>query len=804
LYDFFGQAILADHGDTHHSLLSNPHRIKELIWQFIEAPTGGQVAMRRFWTVFDEYYKWLRIYWSTLALGLCYRLFEAKGDPWPYLLNSADTDSSLTIASLWKQEMKSLCGVCLRLLLTPGIKCRMNSIYYTHRGFRTMSAQFYINCKTVSGSVNHYMFLNTGFSSLLREAIRDSLYDHDAFRCAGLSTATAPFSHPFNHYERTLAASVVPSNSFFLGHFALLLSALRWYCHYRMMPASFPWQIVCILSDNEAVRTHVMARLKSFWELVCLLETTPCAARTWILKACPLFKWQIVRELCEIAADSNFIVTTRLLDFVKGLFQVGSSLSLELAFNDARDLERRGRKNVSATSTELQVNQMRSVRQRYPEVPQVKLEEHHLCETGYMEGSHVDERFYHSSKKPDARAGIDFTPLNSPVSPWKGMTPERFSNIQLALITALLTLGGPANADLIWKAGLFCAGMMVEKVASPGVVYMVIFATPYLFQMWPMRLVDGYYILDVSSRVGSRLSLCTSLDEFRVHEYLISPVARNLITAGSSLICFTSQRTVSLMEFVLNHTICNLSNMVLEELSGADALDVTGMPVRCSLADRVGLIMGHCSCSAELIDRMVSLVILRSKKKAKKTEDDEDDDPGASSEEECDPTVAAALSPKDLCEVTAKDRFGPASDGSDVEDDKVPTTAPRTKVFETPNIAEKIPPGCRWSLDRGGVNQGSVPPYWKVILPAGATWHGDARRETNSRSESFDDGTCLTTLAGKSQTMATILCNRWAWAWFKERGAAWAALETQVIAVASATAASSRGRGRGRKRPAGG
>jgi len=416
--------------------------------------------MRRFWSVFDNFHSWLRPFWHTIALAMVWRLYESGVDPWPYLLQ-AQTDDDLTLAALWRQESKSLSKVVLRLLLNQSILFRLISIDNIFRKYRTMSADFYKVANTVSGVINHALYCMFDFNTMYVGTLMDAICNPTVLFSTGCKSGDSCI-FCFNDFERRRA----PANSHLLiGHMSLLLSALSWYCHYSIYPSSFPWALVGILSDNESRRTETMTRIKSLFNLVILLETNLFDDRSWIINICSIFKWQMFREILEVAAEHDFKVSDHLLTIAKQFFQLGGTLCLETSFNDLRDVERRGRKMVTCTTNDLHITQVRSVCNRMQGREQIHLEDSDLIDTGFMEGHHVDNAVFNSCKMADKATGIDLSPLSGPTS-WASTTPERFSNVQLCLITALLILSDLSLADKLWMAGLLCRGMIVQKGAG--------------------------------------------------------------------------------------------------------------------------------------------------------------------------------------------------------------------------------------------------------------------------------------------------------------------------------------------------
>ena len=519
------------------------------------------------------------------------------------------------------------------------------------------------------------------------------------------------------------------------------------------MPASFPWAIVGILSDDEQTRIDTMAGLKAFFNLLVLVETSRFAERPWILKTISVFKWQMVREMCEAGASSDFtIISEHLLKLAKDFYQVGSSLSLELCFNDLRDLERRGRKNLGTTTTEMHVDQVRSVKKRYADMPQVLLEETDFADTGYYQDKHMDASIFTTKKMKDSAVGVDTTPLAGATT-WSSTTPEKFSNMCLTLITALLMLGDLSRASRLWMACLFCRGMVVSKNDQ---YYMIIFSSLYLFKAWPLILIEGAYVLDTSPAARVVDFLCTSLTEWNVHEYLIKCVGMESMDAAPTCIFFEMQGVVTLTVFVCKHTICNLSSETLKKLGSA--LGVPGLPDASTLVTKVGRIMTHLKCESAMIDQMVRLAGERSKKRGW-TDDDVDDDDA----DTVNPTVTSLLTKADQQTVAGRSRGGDGSDDSEQEDDQAQghvANGAGVNQFTTPKLADHIPAGCRWQLDMGGKKAGQQPPYWVIYLPRWQEYKG-----YKSHSESFNNGTPGAQGIDQSETIAVLNCCAWAWDW---------------------------------------
>jgi hypothetical protein len=278
-----------------------------------------------------------------------------------------------------------------------------------------------------------------------------------------------------------------------------------------------------------------------------------------------------------------------------------------------------------------------------------------------------------------------------------------------------------------------------------------------------------------------------------VHEYLLAPVRGAFSNPGMRpLILFMSVRIITLSEFFLAHTICNFSSLVLKEL--ATKMKVTGIPTQTTLATSVGHIMRFAGCSKELIERMVSICEARSKSKKKPDDDDE-----LSEDDELDPFVAAALDAKDQCTVAEGARGNVPSDDSSQEDDGDDDTAVgRPKNFVTPKIGDVIPDGCKWVKAFGGCRKGDVAPAWVLRLPEGAVWLG-----VKSHSESFNDGSCPGSKVCQSETMAVLMCSRYAWDWHKHCGEAfWASEEGVACAASSASGVGARRGAGSRKRKA--
>jgi hypothetical protein len=364
----------------------------------------------------------------------------------------------------------------------------MNSIKYIFCGFRTMSALFYTNCLTIEGSVDHNMFCNFGFSSIFITTIRDSLCRHNHLMSCGLigsDDVSDVVTFPFNSWER----DQVPCNFLYLiGHMSMLFSALAWLNHYIIAPTSFPWAIVGILSKDPAKVAVTMDRLKVFFNLLVLIECSDFPFRSTAISICTIFHWQMLREMCEVAALTDFRVSERLTALVRGFYQVGTTLSLENTFNDLRDVERRSRKSLTVSLDEMQTVQIRALSNRY-ELPQVQLSDSDFADTGFGVNHHVDRELFTSSSLPDKRIGLDPSFLTSTKTS-DHVNPERFSNIMLALITALILLGDLSKADSLWMAGLFFKGAYSEW---HGIFYCFILL-PISFH-W---LASGVYALFVA------------------------------------------------------------------------------------------------------------------------------------------------------------------------------------------------------------------------------------------------------------------------------------------------------------------
>jgi len=482
--------------------------------------------------------------------------------------------------------------------------------------------------------------------------------------------------------------------------------------------------------------------------MLILIECSDFPFRSTALKICTIFQWQMLREICEVAALTDFKVSSRLMHLVRGFYQVGTTLSLENTFNDLRDVERRSRKSLDVSENEMHTTQVRALKNRY-KLPQVELTDVDFSDTGFAVNHHVDKALFHSSSLSDQRIGVDVSLLKGDKT-WPTINPERFSNIMLALIFALILLGDLSKAHLLWMSGLFCKGMVIQSGAD---YYMILFCSPYIFSVLALILVNELLRFDMSPTASMRNFICTSMDDYIIHTYTMSFSKVFFHTTHTPMIFFTPTGTVTLLYFILNHTICNLSNDCLEGL--VSTLKITGVPAKTTLAAKVAAIMNARGCSSELVVLMLSLVEVRSKKK-KKTEDDESDE----SEDDVDPFVVAAMARDEAPGAKSRPRAG-FPEGEQQKDDGAPTEHHAgERVFSTPATSEQLPEGCLLGLDLGGKKAGTVVPHWVLRLPPGG-WHENKM----SHSLPFNSGTPVDSHISDSSEMCRLRTIRWGWEW---------------------------------------
>lgn len=284
-----------------------------------------------------------------------------------------------------------------------------------------------------------------------------------------------------------------------------ILHAIAAMKEYGVIPCSFPWRAVQLLSEEDTQATQeCLSAMKEEWSAVLWMEKH-LGAKHWVRKALQHTTWHWYRELMteaetckfdQATMDSRGILRKLVLAYSGNKSSLLSTIPVERVFNDLRDAERRGQKSYGACIQNIQCVCIKSVMSKTPRWEHVELADSDWRGLEEKQTKTVrSEIFTPTTANVEARSALNYKRLTSPTSTPPITNPNLFSLGPMSLMQVIVEHTWEMDApkfesamDVLWTSQLVPTGSghLVHLGAS---TFVVLASGPYTMKVWPLNHV---------------------------------------------------------------------------------------------------------------------------------------------------------------------------------------------------------------------------------------------------------------------------------------------------------------------------
>lgn len=171
-------------------------------------------------------------------------------------------------------------------------------------------------------------FLQQWFQQMIVPSLVVALQASSKLQWLGLTEYIPAFDVPLHG---DLCVDNDTDKSVLLAHTRQSLELTKQLIQFVLVPQSFPWSFVRLLSEDATARQQCVDDARNMWDLILRLESSPDPVEQALSKDLFLKDVPVFRETMNLLQSADYAITEPLISYVKAISEhLATSLSLEV------------------------------------------------------------------------------------------------------------------------------------------------------------------------------------------------------------------------------------------------------------------------------------------------------------------------------------------------------------------------------------------------------------------------------------------------------------------------------------------